>query len=73
MRHKPPNFKKKCTLSAMASAALGKQCPEPSSAHVLTDHNNNFRTGANLRETCLTWDNMDTIQKKFALKVDGQV
>ncbi len=42
---------------------------------VLTHRNNNFRTGANLDETCLTPDNVNarTFGKIFTLSVRGQI
>lgn len=59
------------TLSAIAGNA--QPCRTPAHVDVLTHRNNNFRTGANLQETCLTWDNVNTIQKLFTLNVQGQV
>src|SRR5581483_7416087 len=42
---------------------------------VLTQHNDNARTGANLQETLLTTQNVNTAQfgKLFARAVDGQI
>lgn len=59
--------------SAMVTYAWGQPCPTPAHVDVLTHRNNNFRTGANLQETCLTWDNVNKIQKLFTLGVQGQV
>src|SRR5215469_13619453 len=56
-----------------AIAAYAQPCQAPAHVDVLTHRNNNFRTGANLQETCLTWDNVNTIQKLFTLNVQGQV
>jgi len=46
-----------------------------SSANVLTYHNDNLRTGANLNETQLTWSNVavGSFGKLFQLAVDGVV
>jgi hypothetical protein len=43
--------------------------------NVLTHRNNNYRTGANLNETCLNWDNVNSTMfgKLFTLSVRGQV
>jgi len=43
--------------------------------NVLTQHNNNYRTGANLQEFVLTTSNVNTGQfgKVFTLAVDGQI
>jgi hypothetical protein len=60
-------------LSAMVANAWGQTCQTPSTVDVLTHRNNKFRTGANLHETCLTWDNVNTIRKLFTLPVEGQV
>jgi hypothetical protein len=54
-------------------AAYAQPCHAPAHVDVLTHRNNNFRTGANLQETCLTWDNVNAIQKLFTLNVQGQV
>ena len=60
-------------LVVVAFLLSAQPCPKPSNVDVLTHRNNNFRTGANLKETCLTWDNVGTIQKLFSFQVDGQV
>ena len=59
-------------LSLLLLAAL----PTPAPAmNVLTQHNNNFRTGANLSEYVLTVSNVNTGQfgKLFSRVVDGQI
>jgi hypothetical protein len=64
-------------LTAGASHALaqyaGKACD--SQVDVLTHRNNNYRTGANLQETCLTWNSLkgESFGKLFTLGVQGQV
>ncbi len=60
-------------VSAMIGHAWGQVCQAPSHVDVLTHRYNNYRTGANLQETCLTWDNVNTIQRLFKLPVQGQV
>jgi hypothetical protein len=60
-------------ISVMVGSAWGQPCRTLPHVDVLTHRNNNFRTGANLDETCLTWDNVDKIQKLFTLNVQGQV
>src|ERR1017187_90740 len=50
--------------------------PIPTSAvNILTQHNDNFRTGANLSESVLTVSNVNTNQfgKLFTRAVDGQI
>src|ERR1039457_6020475 len=50
--------------------------PIPTSAvSILTQHNDNFRTGANLSESVLTVSNVNTNQfgKLFSRAVDGQI
>ena len=59
------------TLSGIAGNA--QSCRTPARVDVLTHRYNNFRTGANLKETCLTWDNVGSIRKLFSFQVDGQV
>jgi outer membrane protein assembly factor BamB len=51
----------------------GKPCG--TSVNVLTHRNNNYRTGANLYEECLTWGSVkpETFGKLFTLGVQGQV
>lgn len=62
-------------MSAIHAAAQGTGEPCHTSVVVLTHRNNNYRTGANLREECLTWDNVksETFGKLFTLGVQGQV
>jgi outer membrane protein assembly factor BamB len=69
-----------CLLAMGAGRALAQNntaasCTPQKLTDVLTHHNNNFRTGANLDETCLTPDNVkaQTFGKLFTLKVSGQI
>jgi len=59
------------TLSGIA--AFAEPCQTPARVDVLTHRYNNSRTGSNLQETCLTWDNVGSIRKLFSFQVDGQV
>src|SRR5690349_14995672 len=58
------------TLTVSASAP-----PPPATADVLTYHNDNARTGQNLRETLLTPANVNASNfgKLFVISVDGKV
>jgi hypothetical protein len=58
-----------------AVAQTSPPCDPQKPIDVLTHRNNNFRTGANLDETCLTPDNVNakTFGKLFTLRVTGQV
>ncbi len=58
-----------------ASGGASLPCTPQKLIDVLTHHNNNFRTGANLDETCLTPDNVNakTFGKLFTLSVRGQI
>src|SRR5436190_1850886 len=49
--------------------------PAATAANVLTQHNDNFRTGANLQEFVLTTSNVNTAQfgKVFSRSVDAQM
>ena len=60
--------------TAAGSGALSP-CTPQKPMDVLTHRNNNFRTGANQDETCLTPDNVNarTFGKLFMLSVRGQV
>jgi hypothetical protein len=64
-------------LSPKAQAVLPSPTPKPSgqSVNVLTQHNDNARTGANLSETQLNTSNVGSGQfgMLFSLKVDGQI
>lgn len=60
-------------LTGSAVVLPAQTCPSSSTVDVLTHRNNNFRTGANLHETCLTWAKLDRIRKLFRFQVDGQV
>jgi hypothetical protein len=56
-------------------SALPTRAVSPSQPAVLTQHNDNARTGANLRETILNTSNVNSKQfgKLFARQVDGQI
>src|SRR5580704_8658058 len=58
-----------------ASGGASLPCTPQKLVDVLTHRNNNFRTGANLDETCLTPDNVNakTFGKLFTLSVRGQI
>jgi Ricin-type beta-trefoil lectin domain-like/PQQ enzyme repeat len=60
-------------LSTLFNASLNAQTTSP--VDVLTQHNDNARTGANLSETVLTPENVNSSQfgKLFSVAVDGQV
>ncbi|HMC56576.1 MAG TPA: hypothetical protein VKH19_15475, partial [Gemmatimonadaceae bacterium] len=71
-------------LFLLASAALVAAChdttttptePNPQSVSVLTQHNDNMRTGWNDSEKLLTTSNVNAQQfgKRFSLAVDGQL
>ena len=60
-------------ISLLLPPAFGQSCPTESLVDVLTHRSNNFRTGANLHETCLTWDNVGSLRRRFTLNVNGQV
>jgi len=72
---------KLCLLGILFSAGASHVLAQPpgrpcdTKVDVLTHRNNNYRTGANLRETCLTWENVkaETFGKLFTLEVKGQV
>jgi PKD repeat protein len=59
-------------LSVLFLLASPKSAP---AANVLTQHNDNFRTGANLNESVLTVSNVSTSQfgKLFTRAVDGEI
>jgi len=61
--------------ASVASAQAGSPCTPQKSVDVLTHRYNNYRTGANLDETCLTPGNVNakTFGKLFTLSVTGQV
>jgi PKD repeat protein len=63
-------------LLQLLGALLLLASPPPTFAvNVLTQHNDNFRTGANLNETILTVSNVSTNQfgKLFTRALDGQI
>ena len=60
-------------ISLLLPPAFGQSCPTESLVDVLTHRSNNLRTGANLHETCLTWDNIGSLRRRFILNVNGQV
>jgi hypothetical protein len=57
------------TPDATASDAMTK----PSTVSVLTQHNDNARTGANTAETCLTPSNVSSLAQVGSFHVDGLV
>jgi outer membrane protein assembly factor BamB len=61
--------------TAPANGGAPSPCTPQKLVDVLTHRNNNFRTGANLDETCLTPDNVNakTFGKLFTLSVRGQI
>ena len=64
------------TISGMTTLAVSATAPPPPSiADVLTYHNDDSRTGQNLRETLLTPANMNASNfgKLFVISVDGKV
>ena len=60
-------------VTGSAVVLHAQACPSSPSVDVWTHRNNNYRTGANLHETCLTWANVGQIRKLFRFEVDGQV
>ncbi len=65
-------------LLAIVAGSLGAQAvgyPCPATVNVLTHRNNNYRTGANLQETCLTPDKVkpESFGKLFTYAVEGRV
>ena len=60
-------------VAGNATVLPAQTCPSSSTVDVLTHRNNNFRTGANLHETCFSWENVGKIRKLFRFQVDGQV
>jgi len=62
-------------LALAQSPDVTKSCSPADFAGVLTHRNNNYRTGANLQETCLTPANVkaSSFGKLFTLHVTGQV
>ena len=67
--------RRKYILISAAAAALIFPFTSFSEANVLTYHNDNFRTGANLNETILTPNNVNqsSFGKLFTYNVDGNV
>jgi hypothetical protein len=63
------------TVTPSGSTLTGGTPAGPDSINVLTQHNDNFRTGQNIQETILTPGNVNTSQfsKLFTSAVDGQI
>lgn len=61
--------------SALLGVLLMTAATATAQVNVLTHHNDNARTGANLQETQLTPANVnaDTFGKLFSLPVDGEI
>ncbi len=62
-------------ISGIIFAAIAMASPSARAADVLTQHNNQFRTGANTNETQLTTANVNSTEfgKLFSYAVDGYV